>query len=159
MSLSCCRTFVMPSRMCINLIHDKKGILHQSDNATSVDRYVSLGLCCSDSYSNSFSVEEMIHINFFYCCYTRNQDEDNLLTYPTSSLRIYLIDHWGFGIWIMYCGYVWDVPSLTTSSSPNISFLLFMTINILCMYCCWYMINAFCRKNCYSVLLINRTSK
>ena len=36
--LSCCRTFVMPSRMCINPIHNKKGILHQSDNATSEAR-------------------------------------------------------------------------------------------------------------------------
>lgn len=33
--LFCCRTFVMPSRMCINPIHNKKGILHHSTNATT----------------------------------------------------------------------------------------------------------------------------
>lgn len=34
------RTFVMPSRMCINPIHNKKGILHQSSsNATSEERW------------------------------------------------------------------------------------------------------------------------
>ncbi|KAI3421572.1 O-fucosyltransferase family protein [Psidium guajava] len=31
------RTFVMPSRMCINPIHNKKGILHESTNMTSGD--------------------------------------------------------------------------------------------------------------------------
>lgn len=34
-----CRTFVMPSRMCINPIHNKKGLLHQSTNASSEERY------------------------------------------------------------------------------------------------------------------------
>lgn len=34
-----CRVFVMPSRMCINPIHNKKGILHHSSNATSEERY------------------------------------------------------------------------------------------------------------------------
>ncbi|XP_057984017.1 uncharacterized protein LOC131168531 isoform X2 [Malania oleifera] len=33
------RTFVMPSRMCINPIHNKKGILHQSNNATSEEMW------------------------------------------------------------------------------------------------------------------------
>lgn len=33
-----CRTFVMPSRMCINPIHNKKGLLHQSTNASSEER-------------------------------------------------------------------------------------------------------------------------
>ncbi|XP_015866368.1 uncharacterized protein LOC107403954 isoform X2 [Ziziphus jujuba] len=33
------RTFVMPSRMCINPIHNKKGILHHSDNASSEERW------------------------------------------------------------------------------------------------------------------------
>ena len=32
---SLCRTLVMPSRMCINPIHNKKGILHRSSNVTS----------------------------------------------------------------------------------------------------------------------------
>ncbi|GFS36808.1 hypothetical protein Acr_00g0048150 [Actinidia rufa] len=46
--LSCCRTFVMPSRMCINPIHNKKGILHRSDNATSEARWAASS-CAMDS--------------------------------------------------------------------------------------------------------------
>ncbi|PSS15738.1 Nuclear transition protein like [Actinidia chinensis var. chinensis] len=42
------RTFVMPSRMCINPIHNKKGILHQSDNATSEARWAASS-CAMDS--------------------------------------------------------------------------------------------------------------
>ncbi|KAK9062452.1 hypothetical protein SSX86_019638 [Deinandra increscens subsp. villosa] len=32
------RTFVMPSRMCINPIHNNKGILHHSENVSSEER-------------------------------------------------------------------------------------------------------------------------
>ncbi|KAA8533421.1 hypothetical protein F0562_031145 [Nyssa sinensis] len=42
------RTFVMPSRMCINPIHNKKGILHQSDNASSEERWAASS-CAMDS--------------------------------------------------------------------------------------------------------------
>ena len=35
---SYCRTFVMPSRMCINPIHNNKGILHKLANATAEER-------------------------------------------------------------------------------------------------------------------------
>ena len=37
-----CRTFVMPSGMCINPIHNKKGILHHSTNASSEELWVAL---------------------------------------------------------------------------------------------------------------------
>ncbi|XP_016483797.1 uncharacterized protein LOC107804396 isoform X1 [Nicotiana tabacum] len=33
------RTFVMPSRMCLNPIHNKKGILHWSSNSTTEERW------------------------------------------------------------------------------------------------------------------------
>ncbi|KAG2683626.1 hypothetical protein I3843_10G040600 [Carya illinoinensis] len=42
------RTFVMPSRMCINPIHNKKGILHHSDNASSEERWAASS-CAMDS--------------------------------------------------------------------------------------------------------------
>ncbi|KAF5737633.1 hypothetical protein HS088_TW13G00520 [Tripterygium wilfordii] len=42
------RTFVMPSRMCINPIHNKKGILHNSDNASSQERWAA-NSCAMDS--------------------------------------------------------------------------------------------------------------
>uniref|UniRef100_A0A5B7AMB0 Uncharacterized protein n=1 Tax=Davidia involucrata TaxID=16924 RepID=A0A5B7AMB0_DAVIN len=42
------RTFVMPSRLCINPIHNKKGILHQSDNASSEERWAASS-CAMDS--------------------------------------------------------------------------------------------------------------
>ncbi|CAL5356644.1 unnamed protein product [Camellia sinensis] len=42
------RTFVMPSRMCISPIHNKKGILYQSDNATSQERWAA-NSCAMDS--------------------------------------------------------------------------------------------------------------
>ncbi|KAE9465833.1 hypothetical protein C3L33_02258, partial [Rhododendron williamsianum] len=42
------RTFVMPSRMCINPIHNTKGILHQSENATSEERWAASS-CGMDS--------------------------------------------------------------------------------------------------------------
>lgn len=42
------RTFVMPSRMCINPAHNKKGILHQSRNASSGEKWASSS-CAMDS--------------------------------------------------------------------------------------------------------------
>ncbi|XP_077240146.1 uncharacterized protein LOC143881039 [Tasmannia lanceolata] len=42
------RTFVMPSRMCINPIHNKKGILHRSNNASMEERWAA-NSCAMDS--------------------------------------------------------------------------------------------------------------
>ncbi|KAI4319635.1 hypothetical protein MLD38_033213 [Melastoma candidum] len=42
------RTFVMPSRMCINPIHNKKGILHEADSASSEERWAASS-CAMDS--------------------------------------------------------------------------------------------------------------
>ncbi|KAK7393053.1 hypothetical protein VNO78_21504 [Psophocarpus tetragonolobus] len=42
------RTFVMPSRMCINPIHNKKGILHHSTNASSEEMW-DASSCSMDS--------------------------------------------------------------------------------------------------------------
>ncbi|CAL1403708.1 unnamed protein product [Linum trigynum] len=47
------RTFVMPSRMCINPIHNNKGILHHSDNSSSEERWT----------SNSCSMESLYDID------------------------------------------------------------------------------------------------
>ncbi|VFQ67521.1 unnamed protein product [Cuscuta campestris] len=43
------RTFVMPSRMCINPIHNKKGILHQSEHVTSQEEGWAASSCAMDS--------------------------------------------------------------------------------------------------------------
>lgn len=42
------RTFVMPSRMCINPIHNRKGILHQSSFSSSEERWAASS-CAMDS--------------------------------------------------------------------------------------------------------------
>ncbi|KAM7488761.1 hypothetical protein LguiB_026245 [Lonicera macranthoides] len=42
------RTFVMPSRMCVNPIHNKKGILHQASNASFEERWADTS-CTMDS--------------------------------------------------------------------------------------------------------------
>ncbi|KZV32289.1 hypothetical protein F511_19135 [Dorcoceras hygrometricum] len=42
------RTFVMPSRMCINPLHNKKGILHQSGNMVTEDKW-DANSCATDS--------------------------------------------------------------------------------------------------------------
>ncbi|XP_057547622.1 uncharacterized protein LOC130826100 [Amaranthus tricolor] len=42
------RTFVMPARMCINPIHNKKGILHQLSNASTDDEWMATS-CAMDS--------------------------------------------------------------------------------------------------------------
>ncbi|KAK2986033.1 hypothetical protein RJ640_015067 [Escallonia rubra] len=43
------RTFVLPSRMCINPIHNKKGILHQSNNASLEEMFME----CKDRNNRS----------------------------------------------------------------------------------------------------------
>ncbi|CAN4109034.1 unnamed protein product [Withania somnifera] len=43
------RTFVMPSRMCINPIHNNKGILHGSSDSTSAERFAE----CKDRKNRS----------------------------------------------------------------------------------------------------------
>ncbi|XP_059646065.1 uncharacterized protein LOC132290306 isoform X2 [Cornus florida] len=43
------RTFVMPSRMCINPIHNKKGILHKADSANSEEKWAASS-CAMDSF-------------------------------------------------------------------------------------------------------------
>ncbi|PNY14706.1 hypothetical protein L195_g011390 [Trifolium pratense] len=44
------RTFVMPSRMCINPIHNKKGILHRSNNSTSEDQWAASSCAMGSLY-------------------------------------------------------------------------------------------------------------
>ncbi|KAJ8759967.1 hypothetical protein K2173_010823 [Erythroxylum novogranatense] len=44
------RTFVMPFAMCINPIHNKKGILHHSDNATSEERWAASSCAMESLY-------------------------------------------------------------------------------------------------------------
>ncbi|XP_074306773.1 uncharacterized protein LOC141642014 isoform X2 [Silene latifolia] len=48
LSNSCFRTFVMPARMCINPMHNKKGLLHQSSNASSDEGWMDSS-CAMDS--------------------------------------------------------------------------------------------------------------
>ncbi|KAL5708448.1 hypothetical protein ACHQM5_019240 [Ranunculus cassubicifolius] len=56
------RTFVMPSRMCINPIHNKKGILHQSDsNATTEERWAA-GSCRMDSLYDLDLISETVPV-------------------------------------------------------------------------------------------------
>ncbi|KAK9048317.1 hypothetical protein SSX86_032719 [Deinandra increscens subsp. villosa] len=47
-NLFACLTFVMPSRMCINPIHNNKGILHHSENVSSEERWAASS-CAMDS--------------------------------------------------------------------------------------------------------------
>lgn len=44
------RTFVMPSRMCINPIHNKKGILHESTNMTSEEGWAASSCAMESLY-------------------------------------------------------------------------------------------------------------
>ncbi|KAJ4843990.1 hypothetical protein Tsubulata_046449 [Turnera subulata] len=55
------RTFVMPSRMCINPIHNKKGILHPSSNASSEARWASSS-CSMDSLYDIDLISETIPV-------------------------------------------------------------------------------------------------
>ncbi|GMY19585.1 hypothetical protein FCV25MIE_14824 [Fagus crenata] len=48
------RTFVMPSRMCISPIHNKKGILHHSDNVSSEERWAASSCAMDSLYDMDF---------------------------------------------------------------------------------------------------------
>ncbi|XVF56305.1 hypothetical protein PTKIN_Ptkin06aG0108300 [Pterospermum kingtungense] len=55
------RTFVMPSRMCINPIHNKKGILHKPDNATTEERWAATS-CAMDSLYDIDLISETVPV-------------------------------------------------------------------------------------------------
>ncbi|KAF2288467.1 hypothetical protein GH714_007724 [Hevea brasiliensis] len=55
------RTFVMPSTMCINPIHNKKGILHHSNNASSEERWAA-SFCSMDSLYDIDLISETIPV-------------------------------------------------------------------------------------------------
>ncbi|XP_021893357.1 uncharacterized protein LOC110811243 [Carica papaya] len=55
------RTFVMPSRMCINPVHNKKGILHQSNNSSSEERWAASS-CAMDSLYDIDFISETIPV-------------------------------------------------------------------------------------------------
>ncbi|EXC34969.1 hypothetical protein L484_014694 [Morus notabilis] len=55
------RTFVMPARMCINPIHNKKGILHQDNNATSEDLWAASS-CAMDSLYDMDFISETVPV-------------------------------------------------------------------------------------------------
>ncbi|KAI5382717.1 uncharacterized protein LOC127101342 isoform X2 [Lathyrus oleraceus] len=53
----------MPSRMCINPIHNKKGILHRSTNATSEDQWAASS-CAMDSLYDAELMSETVPVIF-----------------------------------------------------------------------------------------------
>ncbi|XP_047341233.1 uncharacterized protein LOC124944930 [Impatiens glandulifera] len=55
------RTFVMPSRMCINPIHNKKGILHRSEDS-SADEMWDAGSCAMDSLYDLELISETVPV-------------------------------------------------------------------------------------------------
>ncbi|KAJ4706674.1 Calcium ion binding [Melia azedarach] len=55
------RTFVMPSRMCINPIHNGKGILHQSNNASSEERWADSS-CAMESLYDLELISETVPV-------------------------------------------------------------------------------------------------
>ncbi|KAL3534688.1 hypothetical protein ACH5RR_003149 [Cinchona calisaya] len=55
------RTFVMPSRMCINPIHNQKGILHQSSDASSEERWAA-SFCAMDSLYDLDLISETVPV-------------------------------------------------------------------------------------------------
>ncbi|KAG6595419.1 hypothetical protein SDJN03_11972, partial [Cucurbita argyrosperma subsp. sororia] len=55
------RTFVMPSRMCINPIHNKKGILHQPNNASSEESW-DANSCAMDSLYDMDLISDTIPV-------------------------------------------------------------------------------------------------
>ncbi|KAK8593653.1 hypothetical protein V6N12_045729 [Hibiscus sabdariffa] len=55
------RTFVMPSRMCINPIHNKKGILHKVDNVTAEERWAATS-CALDSLYDIDLISETVPV-------------------------------------------------------------------------------------------------
>ncbi|KAG8367821.1 hypothetical protein BUALT_Bualt16G0112500 [Buddleja alternifolia] len=85
------RTFVMPSRICINPIHNKKGILHQSGDMISDERWAASS-CAMDSLydldliSNTVPVimdnSKLWHKSFrFMECKDRNNRSSIMLPY------------------------------------------------------------------------------
>ncbi|XP_061965215.1 uncharacterized protein LOC133689385 isoform X1 [Populus nigra] len=56
------RTFVMPSRMCINPIHNKKGILHHSDNSNSEESRWAESSCSMDSLYDMDLISETVPV-------------------------------------------------------------------------------------------------
>ncbi|KAL3533528.1 hypothetical protein ACH5RR_007049 [Cinchona calisaya] len=55
------RTFVMPSRMCINPIHNKKGILHHPSDASSEERWAASS-CAMDSLYDLDLISESVPV-------------------------------------------------------------------------------------------------
>ncbi|XP_042481453.1 uncharacterized protein LOC122061937 [Macadamia integrifolia] len=55
------RTFVMPSRICINPIHNKKGIIHQLSNASSEERWATSS-CAMDSFYDLDLISETVPV-------------------------------------------------------------------------------------------------
>ncbi|XP_021297415.1 uncharacterized protein LOC110426508 [Herrania umbratica] len=55
------RTFVMPSRMCINPIHNNKGILHNLANATAEERWAASS-CAMDSLYDLDLISETVPV-------------------------------------------------------------------------------------------------
>lgn len=55
------RVFVMPSRLCINPIHNKKGILHQLSNSSSEERWTS-NSCSMDSLYDMDLISETVPV-------------------------------------------------------------------------------------------------
>ncbi|XP_011000412.1 PREDICTED: uncharacterized protein LOC105107985 [Populus euphratica] len=55
------RTFVMPSRMCINPIHNKKGILHQSDKLNPEERWAESS-CSMDTLYDMDLISETVPV-------------------------------------------------------------------------------------------------
>ncbi|XP_044506015.1 uncharacterized protein LOC123225809, partial [Mangifera indica] len=55
------RTLVMPSRICISPIHNAKGILHQSDNKSSVERWAD-NSCAIESLYNVDLLSETVPV-------------------------------------------------------------------------------------------------
>ncbi|KAJ4970695.1 hypothetical protein NE237_003794 [Protea cynaroides] len=55
------RTFVMPSRMCINPIHNKKWIFHQSGNSNSEERWAASS-CAMDSFYDLDLISETVPV-------------------------------------------------------------------------------------------------
>ncbi|XP_074586423.1 uncharacterized protein LOC141842108 [Curcuma longa] len=57
------RVFVMPSRMCINPLHNKKGILHQQSNASSDERWAA-NSCAMDSLYDLDVISSKVEVIF-----------------------------------------------------------------------------------------------
>ncbi|XP_068667580.1 uncharacterized protein [Aristolochia californica] len=55
------RTFVMPSRMCINPMHNNKGILHGASNTSSEERWAT-NSCAMDSLYDLDSISELVPV-------------------------------------------------------------------------------------------------